>query len=97
MPSVVFDVEFEPETIAAIDDLRKVRRDVLKTQISEMRETLDSLVSMGALKEFERVAYEEKIKADLSDKLDALEERLKFPETLYADELELYLELLANP
>ena len=79
MPSVVFDVEFEPETIAAIDDLRKVRRDVLQNQITDMQDTLDSLVSMGALKDSERHAYEVKIKADLRDKLLVLEERLKAP------------------
>ena len=77
MSSVVFEVDFEPDTIAAIGDLRRVRRDVLKTQITEIHETLNSLISMGALREDERLVYEQRIIEDLGAKLSILEERIK--------------------
>lgn len=97
MPSVVFDCNFEAETLVAINDLRKVRHDVLVKQISDIGETLDSLVKMGALESSERMSYQKQILDELNHKLDTLKERLTTPETIYSDELEMYLDLLASP
>ncbi|SME89384.1 hypothetical protein [Pseudobacteriovorax antillogorgiicola] len=97
MATVIFDCDFAPETIHAIGELRRLRKDVLSKQIEEIGSTLESLVGMGALKSSERLSYQKDILAELQCKLSVIDERLAAPETVYSDELELYLELLANP
>lgn len=97
MASVVFDCEFEPETLLAIQDLRKIRRDVLSKQVEEIGATLESLVGMGAIKSSERLSYQQKVVIDLSDKIKELDQRIENPETVFSDEIEMYLDLLSNP
>ena len=96
MPSVVFNCDFAPETLSAIGELRELRRGVLKQQMEEIGQTLQSLAEMGAVKPEERLSYQKTILGELRFKLAELEERLKEPDVIHSDELELYLELLAG-
>ena len=97
MVSVVFDCEFDPETLKAIQDLRKIRRKVLVEQIRDIGGTLESLVQMGALKSSERMSYQKDILADLNAKIEQLDKRIEEESTIFSDELEMYLDLLSNP
>ena len=97
MVTVVFDCEFDPETLKAIQDLRKIRKNVLESQIKDISGTLESLVRMGALKSSERMTYQKDIISDLSFKIAELDKRIEEESTIFSDELEMYLDLLSNP
>lgn len=86
---LVFHEDFHPDTVAAINELREIR-----------------LVSMLALranieKTTQQIGGEEgdskAIQSDIEEKIRVLRDRLANPGRIYADELELYLDLLANP
>ena len=97
MTAVVFECDFDSETVNALKDLRMIRRGVLIQQIHEIDSTLKHLVEDGAITPDEVESYKDKVLADLNGKLDQLECRMDDPDTIYSDELEMYLDLLSNP
>ena len=71
--------------------------EALNKQLSEIDSTLDFLELQGALTKDERITYRYAVQFEISEKIKLVESRVKDNKTVYSDELELYLELLAEP
>lgn len=97
MASVVFDVNLDDELLENIGSLRALRLEALNKQLSDIDSTLDFLEKQGALSSKERMTYRHAVQFEISEKIKAVEARVSDSETVYSDELELYLELLAEP
>lgn len=97
MASVVFDVNLDDELLENIGSLRALRLEALNKQLSEIDSTLDFLELQGALTKDERITYRYAVQFEISEKIKLVESRVKDNKTVYSDELELYLELLAEP
>ncbi|MBC7533066.1 MAG: hypothetical protein H7318_15950 [Oligoflexus sp.] len=95
MVSVVFECPLDEETLHSIRELRELRLEVLRKQVNNIDDVMDKLEIQGALVEEEKEGYREVILADLSDQCRILESRLALTETVYYDELELYIEIMS--
>jgi hypothetical protein len=88
MAVVVFECPIDDETLHTIRELRELRL--------EIDDVMDKLELQGALIEEEKDSYREVILSDLSDQCRLLESRLTLTETVYYDELELYIEIMSE-
>lgn len=86
---LVFHEDFHPDTVAAINELREIRLASMLT----LQENLGKTAKQIGGTEEDYAA----IKSDIQEKIRILRERLANPARIFADELELYLDLLANP
>jgi flagellar biosynthesis chaperone FliJ len=96
MAVVVFECPIDDETLHTIRELRELRLEVLRRQVSEIDDVMDKLERQGAVIEEEKESYREVILSDLSDQCRLLESRLTLTETVYYDELELYIEIMSD-
>ncbi len=94
MAVVVFECPLDEETLQIIRELRELRLEVLRKQVQDIDKVMDRLTVQGTLAEEERDVYRELIRSDLSDQCSLLESRLKSTDTVYFDELELYIEIM---
>ncbi len=86
---LVFSEDFHPDTIAALNELREIRLANLEQMLANLQKTAASL---GAPE-----AELSNLKCDLQTRMAELKSRMENPRRIFADELELYMELLANP
>ncbi len=94
MAVVVFECPLDPVTLGSINELRVLRLEVLRKQINEIDRVLETLKTQGALVEEEKGAYREVVLEELRAKSKEIEQRIHAPETVYLDELELYIDVL---
>jgi hypothetical protein len=94
MAVVVFECPIDEATLSSIQDLRLLRIEVLQRQIHEIDQVVETLLEQGTLEAHEREPYREVILAELQEKCRELQSRLDSRETVYSDELELYLDVL---
>lgn len=97
MAVVVFECPLDQETLESIRDLRVLRLQVLRRQVAEIDSVIHKLKVQGALAEDEQDDYRDVILDDLTAQCEKLESRLNMTETVFADELELYVDILSNP
>ena len=97
MVNVVFECDLDDGLIENIDNLRTLRLEALKKQLLDIDSTLDFLESQRAISSEDRKKYKLSVEHDLQLKIDITENRISRKDTIYSDELELYLELLAEP
>ncbi len=97
MAEVVFECPLDELTLTSINDLRLIRRDVLKRQIKEIDAVVATLLSKGVFPHEERNEYKKMILEDLRDKCAEIEIRLRAPKVVYSDEIELYIDVLGQP
>lgn len=95
MARVVFECPIDEATLHSIRELRELRLEVLRKQVNDIDQVMDKLKIQGALVEEEKDSYREVILSDLSDQCRLLESRIGLTETIYYDELELYIEIMA--
>ncbi len=96
MAVVVFECPLDQETLESIRDLRVLCLQVLRRQVAEIDTVIHKLKVQGALAEHEQDDYRDVILEDLSAQCEKLEGRLAMNETVFADELELYVDILAQ-
>ena len=97
MASVVFDVNLDNEVLENINSLRTLRLEALNRQLEDIESTLDFLELQGAISKSDRLKYKEAVAYDISEKIKTVRSRIEKNDTVFSDELELYLELLAEP
>jgi hypothetical protein len=86
---LVFHEDFHPDTVAAINELREIRLGSLIKMKDELKKTAAALGASSA--------QIEALKEELKLRIEQIKNRLANPNRIFADELELYMELLANP
>lgn len=94
--SVVFDCQLDPETLQSIQDLRKIRLEVASKQLQSVPKTIHEMISKGLLPEGDRQKYALELEKELQQKITMLKFRLNDRKTIFADEIELYLELMTD-
>ena len=97
MASVVFDVNLDDELIENIASLRALRLEALNRQLTDIDSTLDFLELQGSISHEERLTYRDAVQHEIAEKIKLVEARIRDDDTVYSDEIELYLELLAEP
>lgn len=93
MTSLVFDFELDPQIYQSIQDLRRMRCDVLSQQLLDIDQTLDWLIKNGSISQAEKENYRANVRSQLKDKIRVMKARLKDQERIYGDELELFYDL----
>lgn len=96
MAHVVFDADLDSETLKTIQELRLMQRDAVKRQLDNLSETIESLVSLGAIQAAQKASYSTPVRIGLEERLQLIDGRIKSPDTVYSDELELYLDILSS-
>ena len=96
MAVVVFDCPLDEKTLQCIQDLRRLRLEVLKRQVIEIDTVLEKLKAQCSLAEDEKDSYRDVILYDLREQCDSIEQRLLIPDTIYSEELELYVDILCS-
>jgi hypothetical protein len=86
---LVFAEDFHPDTVAALNELREIRLSNLEHMLANLAKTAASL---GAPDTEIR-----NLRSDLESRIAELKSRMENPRRIFADELELYMDLLANP
>ena len=87
---VVFTHVFDEEIIDEITNLRLMRIDQYEKMLSDIPVTLKNLAIRGV------DASTESLKIEIDQKIIELKNRLKEVDTIFADELHLYMDLAAN-
>lgn len=93
MAQVVFEVDLDAGTMANLRELRQQRIQILILQLKELPLTVHRLIKMGAIRSEERDQRADEVQQELVAKMAILQERLRMPDVIFDDELELYLEL----
>ncbi len=86
---LVFQEDFHPDTVAAINELREIRLGNLEHMLGNLAKTASALGAADS--------EIQGLRGDLNFRISGLKARMANPNTIFADELELYMELLANP
>lgn len=86
---LVFHEDFHPDTVAAINEMREIRLGSLMQMQGNLEKTAATIGASGS-----EVAN---LKHDIENRIRGLKDRLANPNRIFSDELELYMELLANP
>lgn len=96
LASIVFECPVDEETMKSMLDLRSMRLSIAKEQLRNIKRTVEELIERGLLEANERQTYADELRLALKDKVASLEVRARSgKEVVYADEIEMYLELLA--
>ncbi|RZA23397.1 MAG: hypothetical protein EOP10_12875 [Proteobacteria bacterium] len=96
MAAVIIECPIDPETLLSIRELRELRLEILKSQLSDIDYVMNRLLIQGAIPFGEEDAYREAVLADLSSQCRLMESRIEATETVYSDELELYYEIMSE-
>ncbi len=97
MAVLVFECPLDDQTLESLRELREIRLEVLRQQALDIDATMNRLQTQGALSEDERPLYREAIIEDINAKVVVLEDRMQMgEETVYYDEIELYIDLLSS-
>ncbi|MEY4631730.1 MAG: hypothetical protein RIQ81_1850 [Pseudomonadota bacterium] len=86
---LVFHEDFHPDTVAAINEMREIRLGSLLQMQGNLAKTAAAIGASGP--------EVSNLKHDLEQRIISLKDRLANPNRIFSDELELYMELLANP
>lgn len=92
--ALVVECPVDPETLLSIRELRQLRLEILKMQLSDIDYVLNRLLIQGAIPFGEEDKYREAVTSDLIDQCRFLEDRIQATETVYYDELALYYEIM---
>ncbi len=86
---LVFQENFHPDTIAALNELREIRLGNLEHMLANLAKTAATLGAAGS--------EVRALQMDIEGRIADLKFRMENPDRIFADELELYMDLLANP
>ena len=86
---LVFQENFHPDTVAALNELREIRLGNLMDMLENLTKTA---AAIGAAESEIRA-----LRGDIEARIAEVKSRMENPDRIFADELELYMELLANP
>ncbi len=86
---LVFHEDFHPDTVAAINELREIRLGSLVKMKNDLMKTAAAVGASGP--------QIDALRDELILRMEQIKSRLANPNRIFADELELYMELLANP
>lgn len=97
MTDFVFNFPIDEDTVDTIQTLRNVRLRLAHQMLSSIPSTVDELVKRGLIDEGDRHKHTKSLREELRLKIANLEKREPDSDSIYSDELELYLDLIKEP
>ena len=94
MSAALIECPVDAETLLSIRELRQLRLEILRAQLSDIDFVMNRLLIEGAIPFGEEEKYRELVLSDLSAQYLLMEDRVAATETVYYDELELYYEIM---
>lgn len=94
MTDLVFNFPVDELTVDTIQTLRDVRLQVAREMLRVVPDTVDEMVKRGLIDNGDRGAQIKNLTKELRDKINSLEKRQPEEDSIYSDELELYLNLI---
>ena len=95
--SVVFEQDFDQETLAEFSSLRLIRLSLAEKQLKNLEATLDDMQTRGLLDASKRMSAKQELKAELTQKIEVLKLRnSEAADIVYLDEVEFYLKVIAG-
>ena len=92
--NVVFEHGFDAETIAEIETIRSVRLVYAEKMLKNLDTTMRDLQKRGAVDETGRAFSADLVRQELTDRVATLRQRLEQKDVIFADEIELYVDIL---
>lgn len=94
--TVIFEHGFDAATVEDIVTLRRVRLNFTEKLLESLDWTAEKLGEAGHRDEEGRPFEQQAIAQELNERIAILKERITNVNTIYADEIELYLDLLKD-
>ena len=94
--NVVFEHGFDAATLEDIVTLRRVRLNFTEKLLSSLDWTVEKLGAKGHRDENGRPFEQQAIAAELKERIATLRQRLENSDAIYADEIELYADLIQS-
>lgn len=88
--SVVFEHSFDRAMLEQIDTLRTVRLNLAEKMLKDLAHTAAELTGRGLSTQ---VSTDE-LRQELQGRIDQLRQRLQRPDVVFADEIDLYVDLI---
>lgn len=89
--SVVFEHKFDKSMLEQIETLRTVRLDLKEKMLKNVENTAFELAARGIVTD---TVSPEELRFELQAQINDLRNRLKHPDVVYADEIDLFTDLL---
>lgn len=96
MASIVFECRLDDTTQKALSELRSLRHQVLNDLLININGTMQHLVAAKTVEVDEARKQKPHVQGEVQAKLDELERRMQDPDVFFADEIEMYLDLLGS-
>lgn len=93
----VFNFPVDETTVDSIQSLRNIRLGLARQMAGSIEKTVDEMIRRGLLHRNERSQHIQTLKSHLAEKIAHLQKRGDDADSIYSDELELYLGLMADP
>lgn len=93
----VFNFPVDETTVDSIQSLRNIRLGLARQMAGSIEKTVDEMIRRGLLHRNERSQHIQTLKSHLAEKIANLQKRGDDADSIYSDELELYLGLMADP
>lgn len=94
MSSTLIECPVDAETLLSIRELRQLRLEILRAQISDIDHVMNRLLIHGVIPFGEEEKYRGEVLSDLSAQYRLQKDRIAATEIVYADELKLYYDLM---
>ena len=92
MANVVFEHPFDKSTLEQLVSLRSLRLSMAETMLRDLSKTSAALMDRGLVDNFSQDEHRQELMTRISN----LRLRLNEPNVVYADELDLYVDLLTT-
>lgn len=95
--AVVFEHDFDAETLAEVKSLRIIRLCLAEKQLANISETLTQMVDRGLVKKSNDRTTMDELSSELKSKIAVLRSRTSLDSNaVYVDEIEFYLKLVTE-
>lgn len=96
--SIVTKQNLDPETIAELETLRSLRLTLAQQQLLKLDETAEQLTVRGA--NYDSLVTDANfindLRSELVHKVETLQERMKYVDVFFSDEVDMYLQIAEN-
>lgn len=93
--AVVFEHDFDAETLAEVKSLRMIRLCLAEKQLANISDTLSQMVDRGLVQNSSDRSTMEELSSELKSKIKVLRERAS-SESIYFEEIQFYLKLVTE-
>jgi hypothetical protein len=94
--SVVFQHNFDRDMLDQIDSLRMIRLNMAEKMLADLEGTCAQLSERGLIEGAMDSVPTHELREELVERVATLKSRLERPDVVYADEISLYADLLAD-